>query len=255
MNEILIVILLFLTGLGSGFMNTVASSGTALTLPVMIFLGISPSVANATNRLPLMLGLVMATWTFHKHRNIDWPQAGKLILPVIIGTILGCSVIGRVNEQFIRYLLIMALMISVVLILLKPSSLIAVRRNLPREVTHISLLLMFGVGIWGGLIVLDIGTFILFALVLYQNNDIQKANGLKAVLGLAIGIVSTSYFGFKGRIDWEYGVILSAGSILGSYIGSRFALQLRSRVWIYRIILGVIMIELATLAIKEFSKF
>jgi uncharacterized membrane protein YfcA len=253
MNEILIVFLLFLTGLGSGFMNTVASSGTALTLPVMIFLGIPPSVANATNRLPLLLGFVMATYTFHKHRNIDWIQAKKLIIPVIVGTILGCSVIGRVGEHFIRYILITALIISVILILLKPASLIAVRRGSPREVTMISLLLMLGVGIWGGLIVLDIGTFILFALVLYQNNDIQKANGLKAVLVLAIGIISTLYFGFNDMINWEYGILLSAGSVLGSYIGSKFAMQLRSRVWIYRIILGIIIVELATLAVKEFS--
>lgn len=253
MQEFLIVSVLFFTGLCSGFMNTVASSGTALTLPVMIFLGIPPSVANATNRLPLLLGFATATYTFHKHNNIDWIQVKKLIIPVIIGTILGCSVIGRVKEDFIRYFLIAALILSVILILIKPASLIAVRRGNPREVTLVSLLLMLGVGIWGGLIVLDIGTLILFALVLYQNNDIQKANGLKAVLILAIGIVSTLYFGFNDLINWEYGIILSAGSILGSYVGSKFALQLRSRVWIYRIIFLIIMIEMVTLAIKEFS--
>ena len=45
-------------GLLCGFLNTVASSGSAVTLPLLIFMGLTPSMANATNRVPVLVGAV-----------------------------------------------------------------------------------------------------------------------------------------------------------------------------------------------------
>jgi uncharacterized membrane protein YfcA len=44
-----------------GFFNTVASSGSAVTLPLLVFLGLPPAMANGTNRLPVVIGSVMAS--------------------------------------------------------------------------------------------------------------------------------------------------------------------------------------------------
>lgn len=59
--EILIAII---GGFVGGFMNTVASSGTAVTLPLLLLMGLSPGVANATNRVPVFLGLLISTIAF-----------------------------------------------------------------------------------------------------------------------------------------------------------------------------------------------
>ena len=53
-------------GLLAGFINTLASSGSAVTLPLMILVGIPAPIANGTNRLPLLVGGLSAVLTFHR---------------------------------------------------------------------------------------------------------------------------------------------------------------------------------------------
>ena len=49
-----------------GFLNTVASSGSAVTLPALISFGLLPNIANATNRIPVFVGFLVSTYQFHK---------------------------------------------------------------------------------------------------------------------------------------------------------------------------------------------
>lgn len=62
--------LLLVCGVLSGMMNTLASSGSAITLPVMIFLGVPPPVANATNRLPILIGSSISVYNFQRSKDI-----------------------------------------------------------------------------------------------------------------------------------------------------------------------------------------
>jgi uncharacterized membrane protein YfcA len=55
----------------------------------------------------------------------------------------------------------------------------------------------------------------------------------------------------KGEINWTAGLVLSAGSIIGSYVGSRFAVQEKSKVWIFRIIKMALLVELVPLVLRH----
>ena len=66
------VVVIVVAGLLSGFINTLASSGSAVTLPLMILIGLPATVANGTNRLPLLAGGISALLTFHRAGVVDW---------------------------------------------------------------------------------------------------------------------------------------------------------------------------------------
>ena len=85
--DIINLLLLILAGFLGGLLNTVASSGSAVTLPAMIFIGLSPQVANATNRVALLVGFIMATYKYHKAGLVDWKRGMQLAPMIIIGTI------------------------------------------------------------------------------------------------------------------------------------------------------------------------
>jgi hypothetical protein len=70
----------------SGFINTLASSGSAVTLPLMILIGLPATVANGTNRLPILAGAIAALITFHRAGVIDWRNGLLLSIPVVAGT-------------------------------------------------------------------------------------------------------------------------------------------------------------------------
>jgi uncharacterized protein len=92
--ELLVIIA---AGLLSGFINTLASSGSAVTLPLMILIGLPARVANGTNRLPLLAGAIAALVTFHRAGVIDWRNGLTLSVPVIAGTMAGAALASMRN--------------------------------------------------------------------------------------------------------------------------------------------------------------
>lgn len=69
-TEIWTLALAGLVGLACGFLNTAASSGSAVSLPNLMAIGRDPVTANATNRLPVLIGARSATGSFHRRRAI-----------------------------------------------------------------------------------------------------------------------------------------------------------------------------------------
>src|SRR2546425_10566945 len=78
-------------GLVSGFVNTLASSGSAVTLPLMIFRGLPATVANGTNRVPLLAGALAALLAFHRAGGLEGRDGLVFSVPVIAGTVVGAA--------------------------------------------------------------------------------------------------------------------------------------------------------------------
>ena len=78
--------MLLIAGIVCGFINTLASSGSAVSLPILMTLGLPALAANATNRLPVLLGSLMALATFQAAGKMDWLAAWKMVLPATLGS-------------------------------------------------------------------------------------------------------------------------------------------------------------------------
>ena len=65
-------VVLVAAGVACGTINTLASAGSAISLPVLLILGLSPLDANATNRLAVLLGSLMALYTFYAKGQVNW---------------------------------------------------------------------------------------------------------------------------------------------------------------------------------------
>jgi len=78
-NDIWSLLLGLGAGLACGFLNTAASSGSAVSLPILLMIGLDPVSANATNRIPVLIGAVAATASFHKRKALLWGLAVKVL--------------------------------------------------------------------------------------------------------------------------------------------------------------------------------
>lgn len=231
-------------------MNTVASSGTAVTLPIMLFLGINPLVANGTNRLPVFLGFLTSAFNFAKAGKIPWKPSIILSIPIASGTAFGALFVGKLPPFYSEIFVICALVISLTLVIINPKRFLIVEHIKNQPIRLQTLIIAFIIGIWAGIIVLDSAIFVLFLLVISLKYELLQANAIKSFLILVIGFVSLCIFLYNGRIDWHAGIILSVGSIIGSYVGSRFAMQESSRIWVFRIIKFILVFELVSLLLK-----
>jgi len=159
-------LLLLAAGLAAGFLNTVASSGTAVTLPVMIALGLHPMVANATNRVPVLLGCAVAVWKFHQASQMPWKPALRLSVPLLAGAVVGLIAAENLSDMRTIRVTVFALGIAALLVLLNPSKWLAGESTEPVRTSGLITAAVFAVGAWAGLIVLDSATYMLAVLVL-----------------------------------------------------------------------------------------
>jgi uncharacterized membrane protein YfcA len=88
----------FALGGVAGVVNVVAGGGSFLTLPLLIFLGLPPSVANGTNRIGTFLQNLFAVWGFHRHDVLDWQALRWAALPAVVGAPLGTWLALSIQE-------------------------------------------------------------------------------------------------------------------------------------------------------------
>lgn len=116
------------TGFVAGSINTLAGSGSLLTLPILILLGLPANVANGTNRVGVLLQNIVAVETFRRRGAL--PLAGSwkllaLIVPSVVGGVIGAQLAVDLDEQLLRRTIGVLMIVLIVVMLLKPERWIA----------------------------------------------------------------------------------------------------------------------------------
>jgi uncharacterized membrane protein YfcA len=226
---------LTLAGLVLGFLNTVSSGGSVISLPLLISLGYPAAVANATNRVPVAIGLLIAIWQFQKTRSIPWVYCARLSPLILIGTFVGVQISLLIPRSSLTAAINFAVVMALILLLIKP------RRWLENQsgeqgILNFSpqlLVLLFLVSVWNGFIVLDAGTYLLLTLTLLGGMGLAQANVMKVFLMGASGLFSLLLFSGYNTVNWQAAGPLAIGSVAGSIIGSRLVLGAKAKEWIY----------------------
>lgn len=240
-----------LAGAFGGFLNTVASSGSAVTLPVMIALGLHPMMANTTNRVPVLLGFAAAVWKYHRADQLPWREGFRVSLPLVLGAVLGALSASVLSDLKTGVLTTMAVGMALLVVLCNPSRWLNADqpKRAPKSGPLVTTVL-FGVGLWAGLIVLDSGIYLLGTLVLLAHYPICEANAIKALgIGL-VALLSVIVFTIRGEINWLWAIPLSVGGVIGSLIGTRFSLGPNAAKWVFWMLVFILVIEAVKLSFR-----
>jgi Sulfite exporter TauE/SafE len=153
------VIVLLVAGIACGFINTLASSGSAISLPMLLTLGLPPLAANATNRLPVLFGSLMALSTFQREGKMDWLAAWKIVLPATLGSVAGVYLAETLHNRQLGLAITAAVLVALLLLFTKLKEALAKDYHRTPRVTVFGLSALFVVGVWLGFIVLDGATY------------------------------------------------------------------------------------------------
>ncbi len=220
-------ILLVLIGIFTGFLNVIAAGGSMITVPFLIFLGIPTNVANATNRVAIILQNIVAIFTFKQKKVLDSKTDYSLLLPIAIGSIAGTFFAVDIQEDILKKIIGGLLIIMFFSILLKPSSWIKTKTEKAKIQTPILRFLIFLViGFYGSFVQMGVGFFILTTLVLGSGLDLLKANVLKIFITLFFTSISLVIFIWYDLIDWRVGLTLACGNMIGARIGSLLSVKI-----------------------------
>ncbi len=233
--------MLFVAGVVAGVINVIAGGGSFLTLPVLMFHGLPAGVANATNRVAVLLQNVPAVWSFERHGVLDRRWLLRAAVPATAGSLLGTWLALLVSDEAFRRILAF-LMVAITLWTLRPGA-GSVRSN-PREGSSRRALsfgaIFFAVGIYGGFIQAGVGFFFLAATTA-AGLDLVRGNAVKVLSVLCLTLLSLAIFAWNGRVLWLPGAVLGAGSALGGLWGARLTV-LKGHRWVRGVVLAAIVL-------------
>jgi uncharacterized membrane protein YfcA len=213
-------------GFVAGFINTLAGSGSLVTLPLLIFLGLPANVANGTNRVAILLQNVVGVSSFRQQKVLDMRGGLMLGAPAVVGSILGAQIAVNMDEQIMRRTIGVLMAIMLVVILIRPKRWLEGRREVEnRHPGWSQLLIFFAIGVYGGFIQAGVGIFLLAGLVLGAGYDLVRANAVKVLIVLCFTVSALAVFLINRQVVWSTGLILAVGNMLGAWVASRMAVE------------------------------
>ena len=222
--DVLIYPLLVLAGFAAGFINTLAGAGSVITLAVLNLAGLSLPVANGTNRVAILLQTALAVGRFKKQGKLEVRPHLGIILPAIIGGIIGALIAGQVSSIVLRRSIGVCMALTLFPLVLRPTRWL--QGNPEREkkgAGPLQMVSFFLIGIYGGYVQLGVGVFLLTALVLAAGLDLVRGNALKLLIAFCYTVPALTIFVMNDLVRWDLGLTLGCGNMLGAWVATHEA--------------------------------
>ncbi len=219
-------ILIIGAGIIAGFINTLAGSGSLLTLPLLMFIGLPPNMANGTNRIAIMLQSLVGSLGFRKEGALNLKAGLVLGIPSVLGSVAGALLALALNAKSMERVIGVLLVIMFFVVLLKPEVWLKGRteKHLSGP-TLMNFILFFLIGVYGGFVQAGVGFFLLGGLVIGVGMDLVKANAIKNFLVFLYTPFALAVYVIGHQVDYKAGLILSIGSMTGAWLGTKSAIS------------------------------
>ncbi len=237
-------ILLFTAAVLAGTMNSVAGGGSFFSFPALIFTGVLPIPANATNTVAVWPGSVASVFSYWKRLPKSAPVMIPLITISIIGGVAGAVVLLHTPQATFMHLVPYLFGIATLLFtfgkrLTRKLGQVIKRTGPPSWPTLVVLtLVQFFIALYGGFFGGGMGILMLAMLEMIHIEDIHAMNGLKALLGTAINGAAVVTFIVAKQVVWPQGILMIVGAVAGGYGGAYYAQKLDPR-WVRATVIGV----------------
>ena len=235
-------IFLFAAGALGGALNAVAGGGSFIAFPALLFTGVGPVAANATNTLALWVGVTASGGAYRKHLNISKRVLIPLIVTSIAGGLAGALLLLRTPPQTFLRVLPWLLLGATLLFAFGKHLTGRISAGISRESSNAAVagacIFELFVAIYGGYFGGGMGIMNLAMLAAIGMTDMHAMNALKVVLGGFINGVATVTFVVTGAIVWRQGAVMTIGAIIGGYFAAHYAQRL-PQIWIRAFVITV----------------
>ncbi len=217
-------------GFLAGFINTLAGSGSLITLPLLIFVGLPANVANGTNRVAILLQNVVGVSSFRQQGVLSFRRGLLLAIPAALGAIVGAQIAVNLDEEMMRRVIGGLMLVMLVIVLVRPKRWLEGRPEAESEKsTWPQAFVFFAIGAYGGFIQAGVGIFLLAGLVLSAGYDLVRANAVKLLIVLCFTVFALGVFVINNQVNWLVGLVLAVGNMTGAWVASRIAVKRGAR--------------------------
>lgn len=219
-----------LAAVWAGGINTLVGSGTLVTFPTLLVLGVPPLTANISNSVGLVAGGISGTIGYLPEMKGMGRKVAQLIPMSILGGIIGALLLLVLPAEAFAAIVPVLIAIGIVLVVLGPK-LSAWSKKHHHEggrppLWHI-VALMSGVllaGVYGGYFGAAQGVILIGLLSALSTEPLQALNGLKNVLGTIVNAIASLVFIIvePSLVDWRIAGLIAIGALVGGVLGAKF---------------------------------
>ncbi len=217
------LVILFLAGFFGGVLNSIAGGGSFITFPALIFVGIPPITANATNTFASCAGYMSGTYAFRIEIAQHKDQLVRIIILSLLGGILGAWLLLQTPEAVFEEAIPWLLLFATVLFIFGGNINAGLKKLASRHRHASSIggvllsLLLLGVATYGGFFNAGLGIITLSYLALAGYTNINAMNGVKLLVSSAVSLIAIVLFIYNDVIAWYEGTIVLCGTLAGGY--------------------------------------
>lgn len=220
-----LIAILFFFGFLAAFIDSVVGGGGLISLPALLFTGLSPSAAVATNKLAGTMGSLTSTITFYRSGKIDLKSVMKFFPLTFIGSMIGAWIVHLMNPELLKPLMLFMLAaVAIYTIFKKDWGSISAVKKLSKAKFALFLIVITAIGFYDGFLGPGTGSFLIFAFLMV-GYDFLKAAGNAKLLNFGSNVGALIMFIFLGQINFAYGLIMGVAQILGAICGSKYAIK------------------------------
>jgi uncharacterized membrane protein YfcA len=209
-------------GVAAGTINAIVGSGSLLTFPTLLAIGLPPITANVSNTIGLVPGGVSGTLGYRRELQGQRERLVRLGITGLLGGTTGAVLLLALPPT--------AFEVVVPFLVLFATGITAIQPALTRRLEHIRarpahdnplvVLAVFFTAIYGGYFGAGQGVILLALLLVLVNDDPQRLNGLKNAVILGVNAIAALLFALVAPVDWLAVVLLAVGSIVGGQLGA-----------------------------------
>lgn len=228
--EPLYLLLVFAAGTLSGIINVMAGGGSALTLPLLIFLGLDGAMANGTNRVAIFVQSIFAVWSFRQQKMHQFRESLRLSAWTLPGGVLGALAALKIGDEWFERILAIVLIWVIISMFASPGNRSGAAGPPDPRWRWLVYPAMLAIGFYGGFIQVGVGFMLMAALFHLLKMNLVEVNMHKVFIVMIFTIPALAIFIIGGKVDWWWGLSLAAGNSLGGWWAARVSVKKGERV-------------------------
>ena len=236
-------ILVIIAGFAAGYINTLAGSGSLITLGLLTSFGIPATIANGSNRVGVLVQGAASAVSFQRQGVMDFRGGLLFAAPTIFGSLLGARIAVGLNEVLMQRAIGAVMVLMLFVILARPKRWLEGTQTAFEGIPSVvQIIIFFFIGVYGGFIQAGVGIFLLAGLVLSGGYNLVYANAIKPLIVVVFTIFALIVFIANGQVDWVIGFMLAIGNAFGGWLAARMAVD-RGAVFVRYVLIAVVVVS------------
>ena len=208
----------------AGLISSIAGSGGILTLPALLWAGLPPLNALATNKVQSAIGTLSSAWNFFRQGHIDIKPLLPVLLMGFIGSVIGTLAVQQLDSEILLKLIPFLLIAIAAYFLLMPK--VSEANSQPKiNQARFACTAGLGMGFYGGFFGPAMGSIFPFLLVWLMARDLVTATAETKLMIVVVNGTSALLFIAGGHVVWGLAIAMSVAQMIGARLGSNLVMK------------------------------